>query len=422
MNGVAQLPELPTDSTASSTSTVSDTTAIHNDGGAFDQLVAKVAPSPKHDPSTSSNHEEPPTTGDTAAVADSVTQAIMVLVPNDNSANRSNAHAKGNDRPGPQPDGGKTDVLSGTTGNNLVAVIAADSLPEQHQAGTRVDTKLSIDNKNSAKDNAANVHSPTSSGESSTTAVLDHTTQVAASHQPGEISKTNNPAEPVHALRTGEIGTGEIGSHRSTSANEAGQQGNDLSQSGHENRVGATSLDAAAAVSNAHNVSSGTPVQSPLAGVRQSTGHSGELPGVTSQLLSVIAPLRQTPAGGQTLTIALHPAGLGEVRVSMTVTDGQTTVRLIASTPEGANAIRGSLGSLESGLSDGRQQAHVFLGNELSGSGQQNSNADQAGDDPRRSSAAESPMTSQSHPELDRSVSTDGLTTQSITRLINMRI
>jgi len=98
------------------------------------------------------------------------------------------------------------------------------------------------------------------------------------------------------------------------------------------------------------------------------TGTQRELPGVASQLLNTISPLRLAPNGAQSVTISLHPAELGEVHVAMNVLNGQMTVRMTAATPEGAAAIRSSLGDLQSQLSENGQSATVLLdGNGLSG-------------------------------------------------------
>lgn len=102
-----------------------------------------------------------------------------------------------------------------------------------------------------------------------------------------------------------------------------------------------------------------------------------ELPGVASQLLQVISPFRQGPNGSQSVTVSLHPMELGEVHVSLTVLNGETSVRLIASTPEGAAAIRSALGDLESQLITSGQRVHVtFDASNLSG-GQQGTDARQ---------------------------------------------
>src|SRR5262249_27380759 len=54
---------------------------------------------------------------------------------------------------------------------------------------------------------------------------------------------------------------------------------------------------------------------------------ASNLPGVASQLTTVLSPLRHGANGTQTLTIALHPDGLGAVRATVTIDENQLVVR-----------------------------------------------------------------------------------------------
>jgi flagellar hook-length control protein FliK len=93
-----------------------------------------------------------------------------------------------------------------------------------------------------------------------------------------------------------------------------------------------------------------------------STAGQSQLPGVASQLVSVLSPLRTGPGGTQSVTVLLHPAELGDVRATVTVSGDQVTVRLLASTTEGASALRSALPDLHSGLSQDGQRSTVLLG------------------------------------------------------------
>jgi hypothetical protein len=109
--------------------------------------------------------------------------------------------------------------------------------------------------------------------------------------------------------------------------------------------------------------SSGAPT---LPVLRNETAPS-QLPGVASQLVSVLAPLRSAPSGTQSLTISLHPADLGSVQATVVLHDGMLTVRLVASTPAGAAALHASLPDLQHGLEEGGQRSSVQLGDPGSG-------------------------------------------------------
>lgn len=110
---------------------------------------------------------------------------------------------------------------------------------------------------------------------------------------------------------------------------------------------------------------SGDPVATAAAHVGAAptpSSQSNQLPGVASQIVSVLSPLRTAPTGTQTVTIVLHPAELGDVRATVIVNNDQVTVRLVASTPEGTSALRSALPDLRSGLSADGQRSTVVLG------------------------------------------------------------
>ncbi len=93
----------------------------------------------------------------------------------------------------------------------------------------------------------------------------------------------------------------------------------------------------------------------------------GQPAGVAGQLLAVLGPLRTSPAGAKSLTLLLHPAELGEVRATLSVADGQVSVRLVASTADGAAALRAALPDLRSGLGSAAGPAVVVLSGAGSG-------------------------------------------------------
>lgn len=100
---------------------------------------------------------------------------------------------------------------------------------------------------------------------------------------------------------------------------------------------------------------------SPAAPPTPPGGSPASLPGVASQLLSVIGPLRGSATGTQSLTVLLHPEQLGEVRATVSSGNGQLVVRLAASTADGTDALRSALPSLQSGLTGGGHHAVVLL-------------------------------------------------------------
>jgi flagellar hook-length control protein FliK len=86
------------------------------------------------------------------------------------------------------------------------------------------------------------------------------------------------------------------------------------------------------------------------------------MPGVAGQLVDVLSPPRPTAGGTYTVTIALHPEELGEVRATVTAGEDQVTVRLVAATGDGDDALRQALSQLHADLSIGGQRTTVTVG------------------------------------------------------------
>gem|GEM_PF-4395281 len=93
------------------------------------------------------------------------------------------------------------------------------------------------------------------------------------------------------------------------------------------------------------------------------------MPGVAGQLVKVLAAPRPTGQGTYTVTIALHPDELGEVRATVTAGEDQVMVRLMASTGDGDEALRQALPQLHAGLSTGGQRTSVTVGGQGDGGG-----------------------------------------------------
>jgi hypothetical protein len=87
-----------------------------------------------------------------------------------------------------------------------------------------------------------------------------------------------------------------------------------------------------------------------------------DMPGVAGQLVDVLSPPRPTAGGTYTVTIALHPDELGEVRATVTAGEDQVTVRLVAATGDGDDALRQALSQLHADLSIGGQRTTVTVG------------------------------------------------------------
>jgi flagellar hook-length control protein FliK len=139
-------------------------------------------------------------------------------------------------------------------------------------------------------------------------------------------------------------------------------------------------------------------------------GGTTSLPGVASQLVSVIAPLRNSPGGTQSLTIALYPEGLGTVRATFTFDQQQLLVRLAPSSSAGESAIRAALPELHAGLSENSDRRPLVLvepgssgsqnGGNGSSPGQANTGSEQdaAGPAQRRNATAAEESTVSSAP------------------------
>jgi hypothetical protein len=85
------------------------------------------------------------------------------------------------------------------------------------------------------------------------------------------------------------------------------------------------------------------------------------LPGVASQLLSVLSPLRSSVVGTQVLSVVLHPEHLGDVRATVASNGDQVVIRLVASTSQGSAALRAALPDLREHLGDSSARTVVFL-------------------------------------------------------------
>ncbi|MGH9082042.1 MAG: flagellar hook-length control protein FliK [Acidimicrobiales bacterium] len=85
------------------------------------------------------------------------------------------------------------------------------------------------------------------------------------------------------------------------------------------------------------------------------------MPGVAGQLVRVLSAPRPTPGGTYTVTVSLRPESLGAVTATVTAGQGQVSVRLLATTTDGADAIRVALPQLHQALSAEGQRATVSL-------------------------------------------------------------
>jgi flagellar hook-length control protein FliK len=142
--------------------------------------------------------------------------------------------------------------------------------------------------------------------------------------------------------------------------------------------------DAVPDVSSTGPVAGAAPVPTvaPTAGLAASRPPSTtDVPGVAGQLVDVLSPPRPTAGGTYTVTIALHPDELGEVRATVTAGDDQVTVRLVASTGDGDDALRQALPQLHAGLSAGGQRTTVTVGGRGQGSSAEWTTGQPAADD-----------------------------------------
>lgn len=95
----------------------------------------------------------------------------------------------------------------------------------------------------------------------------------------------------------------------------------------------------------------------------------GDMPGVAGQLVRVLSAPRPLANGTYTVTVSLHPESLGTVQATVTAGDARVSVQLVATTSDGALAIRQSLPELHEALAAGGQPTTVTV----SGGGAQGS-------------------------------------------------
>lgn len=93
------------------------------------------------------------------------------------------------------------------------------------------------------------------------------------------------------------------------------------------------------------------------------------MPGVAGQLVRVLAAPRPMANGTYTVRISLHPESLGTVQATVTGGSTRLSVQLVATTNDGAEALRQSLPELREALSATGPQATVTV----SGGGSQGS-------------------------------------------------
>jgi flagellar hook-length control protein FliK len=136
-------------------------------------------------------------------------------------------------------------------------------------------------------------------------------------------------------------------------------------------------------------------------------GTADSLPGVASQLVTMLSPLRALPGGGQVVTIGLHPQELGVVRATIVASADQVTVRLDAATDAGRQALRQALPELGQHLSSTGQRAVVVLADDRGGgrSGGQTTGG------PPRDGGSGSPAGAPRHPGTPRQRETPGVAT-----------
>lgn len=103
------------------------------------------------------------------------------------------------------------------------------------------------------------------------------------------------------------------------------------------------------------------------------------MPGVAGQLVRVLSAPRPVANGTYTVRISLHPESLGTVQATVTGSDTRLSVQLVASTSDGADALRQSLPELREALSANGPQAAVTVSGGTS-QGSQGSGTEQAAD------------------------------------------
>ena len=152
---------------------------------------------------------------------------------------------------------------------------------------------------------------------------------------------------------------------------------------------------------------------SPHAGVAEGNStFETSMPGVASQLVSVISPLRVSSDGTRSLTVALHPGDLGDVRVTVTTTDQGVVVRMSAASDAGHDALRQNLPQLQQQLTSHGQRATVVLADAGSGT-MRTGNQDNLNPPTRRSSLTDRSMRTRPDPtSLPKALDSPGVTTR----------
>ncbi|MGH9109122.1 MAG: flagellar hook-length control protein FliK, partial [Acidimicrobiales bacterium] len=135
------------------------------------------------------------------------------------------------------------------------------------------------------------------------------------------------------------------------------------------------------------------PPGGPVAGQAGGDG----VPGVAGQLVSVLSAPRPTANGTYSVSVALHPESLGTVQATVTAGQDQVTVRLVAATNAGSDAIRSALPQLHEALAASGQRASVSLAGGGAGGGhsigQQGAGQQSAGNGGSPGSGAGAPRT-----------------------------
>jgi flagellar hook-length control protein FliK len=73
---------------------------------------------------------------------------------------------------------------------------------------------------------------------------------------------------------------------------------------------------------------------------------------VAEQVVSVVAPLARQADGSYSVSLQLHPADLGAVRLELHVADGTVSVALHADSTAGRDVLAGHVSDLRSALAD----------------------------------------------------------------------
>jgi len=120
--------------------------------------------------------------------------------------------------------------------------------------------------------------------------------------------------------------------------------------------AGATPAGGAMTPPASANVPSG-----PAPGAAPGTATAQPSPTPAQQVVTVLAPLRSEEDGVHQVTIGLQPAGMGTVKATITVDNGQVAVQLGADSDDAHDALRQSLPLLQHELSKDGQPATVVL-------------------------------------------------------------